>query len=318
MRSASGAWRTAPAQSRWLSSVRFVAPGRAAIDPIVFARPPLSLWTDFSDLLQGTAWPAVAALNERAALASGRASSSKDGVDAEFAVAGTPLPRFVVQSPALLRDGLHYEQRIAEGGQIATRERNWHDLLNALVWLRFPELKAALNARQVAEIAVAGPKRRTLAQCALTHFDEAGVVVSLRDPALLELWDAHDWHGLFWRERAAWSDGRIEAVVFGHALLEHALKAEQLLVGKAVAVVMPQSGERDNAPEHCVRAALGRVAAAVRSGLLMADPQEMRPLPLSGIPGWHPANRIESFYREAPCFRPLRSGRCYPAPLHPA
>jgi hypothetical protein len=27
----------------------------------------------------------------------------------------------------------------------------------------------------------------------LTLFDEAGVVVTLSDPALLALWDAHDW-----------------------------------------------------------------------------------------------------------------------------
>ena len=45
---------------------------------------------------------------------------------------------FVAQTPALLADGLHYEQRIAERGEIATREGNWHDLLNALIWLRFP------------------------------------------------------------------------------------------------------------------------------------------------------------------------------------
>jgi len=33
--------------------------------------------------------------------------------------------------------------------EIATREHNWHDLLNALVWLRFPGLKSVLNRRQV-------------------------------------------------------------------------------------------------------------------------------------------------------------------------
>jgi hypothetical protein len=244
-------------------------------------------------------------LNERIAVA--QESGSRIG--------DTPMPRFVVQSPDLLRDGLHYEQRIAERRQIATRERNWHDLLNALVWLRFPGLKSALNARQVAEIAIAGAKQRTLAQCALTHFDEAGVIVILGDAELLALWDAHDWHGLFWRERAAWTDGRIVSIVFGHALLEHALKAEQLLVGKAVAVTMRQSVERENGAARGDHAALALVAAAVRSSRLLVDPQELRPLPLSGIPGWHPANRIESFYREAPCFRPLRSGRCYPEPF---
>lgn len=272
--------------------MRFVAPPRSAVDPGVFTRPPLSHWRQFDALLTGRDWPGSATLN-------GLRRGATDPV---------PMPCFVAQTPALLADGLHYEQRIAERGEIATREGNWHDLLNALVWLRYPALKAALNARQVAEIAIAGPKRRTRAQCALTHFDEAGIVVVLRDPALLELWDAHDWHGLFWRERAAWSDGRIAVLVFGHALLEHALKPGQLLVGKALAVAIPQSGEVENA-------ALGKLASAIAAARVLNDPQELRPLPLSGIPGWHLDNADERFYREAPCFCPLREGRRYPTPF---
>jgi hypothetical protein len=286
--------------------MRFVAPARDKVDPVVFTRPPLSQWREFAPLIETADWPRVDALNAAALRA-----------DLPDGVVGRKW-RFVEQTPALLADGLHYEQRIAEHGQIATREGNWHDLLNALVWLRYPALKTALNARQVAEIAVAGPKRRTRAQCALTHFDEAGVVVLLRDPALLALWDAHDWPGLFWREREAWSDGRIAAHVFGHALLEHALKPGQLLVGKALVVMMRQSGNAQG--DTCGPfAAAGRpvsdLAAAIRSGDLLNDPQELRPLPLSGIPGWHPDNIVESFYRDAPCFCPLREGRRYAAPF---
>lgn len=218
------------------------------------------------------------------------------------------MPQFVAQTPQLLRDGLHYEQRIAQRGQIATRTHNWHDLLNALIWLRFPSLKAALNARQVAEIEKVGAKQRSRAQCALTHFDEGGAIVLLHDPDLLRLWDAHDWHGLFWRERAAWSDGRIRVLVFGHALLEHALKPAQLLVSKTIAVIAAQNANVEDA-------AIDAVAAAIRRGELLNDPQELRPLPLSGIPGWHADNSAEHFYREAPCFRPLRAGRSYIQPI---
>jgi hypothetical protein len=262
--------------------MRFIAPARAAVDPAVFQRPPLAQWREFDDLLQGAEWPDVAVLNRRC---------------------GADMPRFVAQTPDLLKDQLHYEQRIAAHGAIATRACNWHDLLNALVWLRFPQLKAVLNARQVAAIAQVGPKRRTRAQYALTHFDEGGIVVLLRDAALLTLWDAHDWHGLFWRERPAWRDGRIEAHVFGHALLEHALRSSQLLCGKAL-VVMLQSGNRENA--------ILALADAIHTGAVLNDPQELRPLPLSGIPRWHADNETEAFYHSAPCFRPLRAGRCYP------
>jgi len=271
--------------------VRFVAPARGTIDPVIFTRPPLSQWNGFGALLAGAQWPDIASINAFVHNA-----------------ANAPLPRFVAQTPELLRDGLHYEQRIADRGQIATRVSNWHDLLNALIWLRFPSLKSALNARQVTEIAQVGSKQRSRAQCALTHFDEGGAIVLLRDPDLLEVWDAHDWHGLFWRERAAWSDGRIRVLVFGHALLEHALKPAQLLVSKTIAVSVPQNANVEDA-------AIASIAAAIRCGELLNDPQELRPLPLSGIPGWHVDNAMESFYREAPCFRPLRAGRRYPGPI---
>lgn len=264
--------------------MRFVAPRREALDAGVFARPPLDDWSAFSDLLVAREWPSVAVL---------------DDLRVARVEAGVAMPRFVEQTVELLRDGLHYEARIAARGEIATRAQNWHDLLNALVWLRWPALKAALNARQVEEIARIGSKQRTRAQCALTHFDEAGVVVTLRDPALLEVWDAHDWYGLFWREREAWRDGRIALTVFGHALLEHALRPDQLLVAKAIVVL----GHDD---------AMARVVEGVRGGELLRDPQELRPLPLSGIPGWHAGGATESFYFDAPCFGARRDGRAYP------
>src|SRR5581483_9070805 len=183
---------------------------------------------------------------------------------------------------------------IAARGEIATRECNWHDLLNALVWLRYPVLKRALNARQTAEIAAMGPKRRSRAQCALTHFDEAGVVVVLRDYDLLAPWDAHEWTRLFRDDAAAWLDGRIDVAVFGHALLEHALKPHQLVVGKAIVVLAPPGADLD--------AAIDRVARSVGAGEILLDPQELRPLPLSGIPGWHADSTAPDFYESAPCF----------------
>jgi hypothetical protein len=277
--------------------MRFTAPARADIDPVVFTRPPLSQWLQFRELLCEREWPDLDAINV--------CWPHSEGIR---------TMRFVAQSPELLADGRHYEQRIAALGEIATRERNWHDLLNALVWLRFAPLKAALNACQVAQIAIVGPKTRTRAQCAQTLFDEAGVVVLLRDPALLSLWDAHDWPGLFWRERDAWSDGRIEAIVFGHALLEHALKNRQLLVGKALVVAMPQSIEVEREVSMRGEAAIDAIVAGIAAGELLLDPQELRPLPMSGIPGWHEDNTNEDFYRRAPCFCPLRAGRHYPAP----
>ena len=265
--------------------MRYQAPAREAVDQAVFERPPLAAWSEYADLLRAESWPELDALNAR------WPSGARE--------------RFVAQTPALLADGLHYEQRIAEQGAIATRERNWHDLFNALAWLRHAPLKRALNAQQVVELAQAGRRRRTRPQCAFTHFDEAGVIVLLRDARLLTFWDAHDWHGLFWRHRHAWQDGSIELLVFGHALLEHALTPARLLVGKAIAVVGHGS----------LADAGARVAARVAAGRLLRDPQELRPLPLSGIPLWRADSAHEAFHLHTPCYQPLRPGRRYPSPL---
>lgn len=267
--------------------MRYVAPARDVIDPVVFTRAPLNAWSEFDDWMTGPHWPTLAQLNAR------WPSGVKE--------------RFVAQTRGLLEDGLHYEQRIARDGLIATREENWHDLFNAMIWLRYPQLKRALNRQQAADVARLGTRQRSRAQCAQTHFDEAGVVVMLRDPGLLKLWDAHDWHGLFWRYRGAWGDGSISVEVFGHALLEHALSPGTLLVGKAVVIDVRDGAHATDAITRC--------ADAITAGHLLRDPQELRPLPLSGIPGWHADNESEVFHLTADCYRPLRPGRRYPAPL---
>lgn len=245
---------------------------------------PLVAWQEYADVLRGEGWPTVANLNGRL----------PDGCGY----------RFCAQSAELLTDNLHYEQRIAESGLIATREGNWHDLLNALVWLRYPELKLALNRRQMDEITRMGTKQRSRAQYALTQFDEGGVIVLLRDRALQDLWDGHDWYRLFWNRRDAWSDGSVEIALFGHALLEQALAPSQLLVGKAL--LFQAGGNVD------IEQAFATCASAVNTGRLLRDPQELRPLPLAGIPGWHPENANESFHRTTACYQPRRQERRYP------
>lgn len=261
--------------------MRYVAPAREAFDRRVLASPPLAHWAAYAHLLEETAWPEVAGLNVLL--------PSDAGV------------RFEAQDKALLDDGLHYEERIARG-TIATRAGNWHDLFNALVWARYPTLKRALNTRQVAEIARMGPRERSRPQCALTHFDEAGIIVVLRDAAMLDAWNRHDWHALFWLHRDAWLRGEARAEVFGHALLEHALTPGKLLVGKALVVM----GGND---------AVATCAEAIAAGHILNDPQELRPLPVSGVPGWHEGTADEAFYTSAPCFQPVRAGRVYPPAL---
>ncbi|HFF3035193.1 TPA: DUF3025 domain-containing protein [Stenotrophomonas maltophilia] len=262
---------------------RFVPPPRAAVDPQVFAHPVFAGLRDVHELLASPEWPSIAALETRLTL---------------------PGKHLVEQDAALLADGLHYEARIAQG-RIATRADNWHDLFNALVWARYPQLKQVLNVQQCRHIASMPPGQRNRAQAALTQFDETGVIVRVRDEDVLAAWDVHDWPALF--EPARWQSGDIAiAAIFGHALMEQALLPGRLLVGKCVVV----HGEVDDA---CVDA----VTAAIAEGRAVTDPLQLRPLPLAGIPGWH-QGQDAAFYADAAYFRPLRAGRQYPPPLHGA
>jgi hypothetical protein len=270
---------------------RFEAPAREDVDRAVFEHPAFAPYRFELDLLTAERWPDLGTLNARAC-------------GLKHASTGCGL-RFVEQTPELLAEGLHYETRIFARGQIPTRVDNWHDLLNALVWMRFPQLKSALNARQAADVSTVGATERTRGQCALTHFDEAGVLVRVSDTHTLSLWDAHDWGAL--GARAQLDPEAIEVDVFGHALLEHALYPQPLLVGKAIAVLA--------SPESSTRTLVHRVAEGIASGELLTDPQQLRPLPTALLPGWHPRSGEAAFLREGECFRPLREGRSYPPAL---
>jgi hypothetical protein len=262
---------------------RFIAPRRDAVDAACFAQPIYAGLGDVQDLMVAPNWPTVASLDARLAL---------------------PDKHLVEQDETLLADGLHYETRIAERGQIATRADNWHDLFNALIWARHPDIKRALNRQQCRHIAAMAPGQRNRAQAALTQFDEGGVIVRVREPTLLRAWDRHDWAALFVDGAEQWRHGGIAvAAVIGHALLEQALVPERLLVGKCVVV----KGDDD-------ASAIAVVAQAIADGVLLNDPLELRPLPLAGIPGWH-ARQDAGFHARADYFRPLREGRAYPAAL---
>jgi len=272
--------------------VRFIAPQRADLDCRLFDQPVFDGLAAFRELLLRPDWPGLEELDSLAPALVHRLTGQALRLSAQHA----------------LDDADNYEQRIFRRGLIATRVGNWHDLLNALVWKQFPAIKSALNAGQVEDMARVGLQQRTRRQCAYTQFDEAGAIVVLRQPALLALWDAHDWETLFLGHRDAWRDGSIRLRVFGHALFEHALNPDMLLVSKTLVIVDEADGLGEDRVDQ-------QVAAAIAAGRCLGDPQDLRPLPMSGIPGWHRRAQDAAFYRELPCFRPLRPNRRYPPPL---
>lgn len=270
-----------------------------AFTPPDIGRVPFDQLAQWRGLLSGSDWPTLDALNAVLATAVPRGDE--------------PPLRFVAQTQALLRDGLHFERRIRQRGEIATRPGSWHDLFSALAWFGYPRLKLAMNALQCEDIGRAADGNRTRRQQALAHVDEAGLLVASEDRAHLDAIDAHDWEWLFWKRREDF--GRTIVVhVFGHALFELLREPHLTLAGKALLMQAPRG--------FCAQVFGARrrrldatAAAAVTDGRLAADPADMPSLPLAGVPDVRSGAGTLDFIRGAPCFRPRPAGRHYAAPV---
>lgn len=250
------------------------------------------------DALAGGDWPALGDL---------QAAFDARGV---LSGSGKPL-RAVAQSAARARSfEQRYEARLYLAGEVAIRPRNWHDLFNALVWLAFPQSKAAINARHYHALLAceqAGVVNRGPTQDALTLFDEGGVIVASSAPDLLDALRAFEWKRLFWRERERLLK-HTRWMLFGHAIYEKALAPFVGITGRALlfdvdvafhALPFATQLERLDA----------RAAALIADAAVLNSTRELAPAPVLGVPGWWPANRDEAFYDNTDYFRPGRARR---------
>jgi hypothetical protein len=203
---------------------------------------------------------------------------------------GLPLRFFAPDGRLAARD---YETHILQTGQVPSRPDTWHDMLNALVWLRFPRFKAALNAAHGEAIAHEIDSRRGRRRDALTVLDESGVWVISRDPALPALLAERAWNALFWEARAR-VESEMRFVVVGHALLEKALAPYPAMTGKCLTLIADSDG-LDAAD-----------AQAARELNAIDTPRQLAPLPVQGIPGWDAANARAAYYANREVFRPPR------------
>lgn len=219
-----------------------------------------------------------------------------DALNAQAASLGTrhanglPLRFFAPDGHLAARD---YETHILHTGQVPTRAHTWHDVLNALVWLRFPRFKAALNAAHGTAIAGEAGPTRGRRRDALTVLDESGVWMISRGPALPALLAGHAWQALFWDARAQ-VETDMRFVVVGHALLEKALAPYPTMTGKCLTLVA-ESLDADSAEDMATLALAG-----------IGSPRQLAPLPIQGIPGWDSANASAAYYANQEIFRPAR------------
>lgn len=196
-----------------------------------------------------------------------------------------------------------YEARIHAHGTVETRPDNWHDLFNALVWLAFPQAKAAISQGHAQALTEQNDQRqRGPRRDALTQFDECGVAVVSSRPELLELLRSHAWREAFWQRRAE-LERHTRFVVFGHGTLDQLRAPFFGLCAKAV--YFEAAPDWLEQPEASQMADLDR-RLAEWLGQSLTQPKDLKPLPLLGIPGVTPENAFADYYDDTRQFRPMR------------
>lgn len=191
-----------------------------------------------------------------------------------------------------------YEQQIANTGEVPTRD-NRHDRYNALIWMHFPQTKAALNRLQVTEIAqapVGGPRGRVRDAATLCDESLAVLTVAPHEASMVtELLSDHAWETLFCDYRARWHN-QWKLCLFGHALLEKLDKPYKGITAHLLVLGSNPSTAASDAVDTVL-------ANTVNQGL---HPRLLRPLPILGVPTWHAENDDPRFYRDTTVFRPVR------------
>jgi hypothetical protein len=250
--------------------------------------------------LSESAWywtlqPAVLALGELAEFPSREQLSALHAAAA--AVAGVPALRFAPyvkrtrarkqRSEPIDIEAL-YDGSIAARGEVPTRDADWHDLFNALVFASFPRSKRALHARQFAQLRMRveeGARRlpgtRSREQDALTLFDEGGTFVA-GDARALDTVRALPLEAFYPALRLLIEQRAVVVAPFGHALFEHKVAG---LRGPSSFAYLLELPERSlAAPCAALIDGLDRAFSAVlRDPERFCSPNELRRLDLTDL-----------------------------------
>ncbi len=137
-----------------------------------------------------------------------------------------------------------YDARIIEAGEVPTRPRHWHDVMNALAWMAFPLTKRAIHRRQYELLCAAVgpsfealPSARTKEHDAVAMLDEGGALVLCPDEsrASVEL-------SVRTTDRSTLEnhcrEGRALLFVLGHGILESVVLAGAFPPVHALTVVI--------------------------------------------------------------------------------
>ena len=227
--------------------------------------------------------------------------------------------RFVEQ--ACLPEGEAYESFIANTGKVPTRD-NYHDLLNGLIWLNFPQSKAVFNELHAEDILQHGiHNARTALRNALTVFDENGGIVVSSDRLLLEQLQAFEWHAALVTHRANWlaQHRTIAFFPFGHALLEKLLNPRKNITSHTLLILVDEGWfeQSIDSQKNQLDSAIAKMFRELEmpdlaGNAVKLSSKSFQPLPVMGIPGYSADNVIPAFYQDEAVFR---RPRAFSAPI---
>lgn len=260
--------------------------------------PALPYWQDYLPYLHDLAGPDFPSCSQLNALL-------PDGLRS---APGRPI--HFVASDQLADD--NYEHRIYTTGQVSTRQHSWHDLFNALVWMRFPLIKTAMNSLHYQAGAKLKCGSRGQLRDALTLIDECGVIVFSDRLELLKALAERRWSTAFLSDNFSTS---VLMSICGHAMLEKYLSPYKAMTAKAL-LVHVDAGFM-NLPRQVMLNRLDReISKQMLSGHILTKPAFLSPLPLAGVPGWWSQSDQESgvFYDDQKVFRPAPE-KLIPAPV---
>lgn len=218
--------------------------------------------------------------------------------------------RFVPQEYGRLPFEAQYEPRCYLKGEVPTRENNWHDLLNSLIWLAFPKAKAAINQRHYQALTsgdkVASHSQRGAVRDTNTLFDESGIIVVYADDGLAGLLRNFQWKELFWQRRKQ-VQSSMGFYLFGHGLYEKTFKPYIGMTGQGL--LLPVAQEFFGWP---MARRMAHLDALLAEYLLAPQhcnsTRELTPVPLLGVPGWAEENEYAAYYDNTSYFRQGRQG----------
>ena len=214
-------------------------------------------------------WPSVAEIDRALAAAAGvrfvRGTKSRARRDPRRPIDGEQI----------------YEIQIASRREVPTRADSAHDLLNALAWAALPASKWALTAQlaaaqraRLADRPWRLPGARTRRHDRLALLDEGGILIALGSGAGPD-------RAMAGEVAAALARGQARALVFGHALLEHALAGSLDVWGAALPFAVDAGGSTAE-----LRARLdAALAAALADGALLDEPAPWPRLGLTALTG---------------------------------